>query len=97
MLEDPAADTAVRGMLQWCASRGLDTVAKSVETEALRLRSQELGCVYGQGYEVGRAVPFRQVLEDLAMYELVPPAPESVTTQVLPALAESSAESTTSR
>ena len=97
MLEDPAADTAVRGMLQWCASRGLDTVAKSVETEALRLRSQELGCVYGQGYEVGRAVPFRQVLEDLAMYELVPPVPVAATTQVLPALAESSAESTTSR
>jgi EAL domain-containing protein (putative c-di-GMP-specific phosphodiesterase class I) len=71
-------------------------VAKSVETEALRLRSQELGCVYGQGYEVGRAVPFRQVLEDLAMYELVPPAPKAATTLVLPALAPLPTESTVS-
>ena len=88
MLEDPAADAAVRDMLQWCASRGLDTVAKSVETAALRLRAQELGCVYGQGYEMGRPVAFQQVLEDLSMYELVPPAaaPE-VSTQVLPVLA----------
>jgi diguanylate cyclase (GGDEF)-like protein len=86
MLEDPAADAAVRAMLQWCASRGLDTVAKSVETAALRLRAQELGCVYGQGYEIGRPVVFQQVLEDLSMYDLVPPATPEVITQVLPAL-----------
>jgi diguanylate cyclase (GGDEF)-like protein len=72
MLEDPLADEAVRQQLQWCASRGLDTVAKSVETTALRLRVRELGCVYGQGYEIGRAVPLAQALDDLAMYELVP-------------------------
>jgi diguanylate cyclase (GGDEF)-like protein len=95
MLEDPSADVAVRAMLQWCASRGLETVAKCVETAALRLRAQELGCVYGQGYEVGRPVPFRQVLEDLAMYELVPPAPAVVSTLVLPALAEPAAGTTT--
>ena len=82
-------------MLQWCASRGLETVAKCVETAALRLRAQELGCVYGQGYEVGRPVPFRQVLEDLAMYELLPPAPAVVSTLVLPALAEPAAGTTT--
>ena len=96
MLEDPAADAAVRGMLQWCASRGLDTVAKSVETAALRLRCQELGCVYGQGYEIGRPVAFQQVLEDLSMYELVPPAPPAPpasTTLVLPVLAAPPEES----
>lgn len=95
MLEDPAADAAVRNMLQWCASRGLETVAKSVETAALRLRAQELGCVYGQGYEIGRPVPFQQVLEDLAMYELVPPAPAAATTLVLPVLAVPGMEPTT--
>jgi diguanylate cyclase (GGDEF)-like protein len=92
MLEDPAADAAVRDMLQWCATRGLDTVAKSVETAALRLRAQELGCVYGQGYEMGRPVAFQQVLEDLSMYELVPPAPPEVSTQVLPVLVALPAE-----
>lgn len=94
MLEDPAADAAVRAMLQWCASRGLDTVAKSVETAALRLRSQELGCVYGQGYEMGRPVAFQQVLDDLSMYELVPPATPEVITQVLPVLAAAAPEAT---
>jgi EAL domain-containing protein (putative c-di-GMP-specific phosphodiesterase class I) len=72
MLEDPAADEAVRTMLQWSASRGLDAVAKSVETAALRLRVRELGIVYGQGYEIGRAVPLAQALDDLSMYDLVP-------------------------
>jgi len=95
MLEDPAADAAVRAMLQWCASRGLDTVAKSVETAALRMRSQELGCVYGQGYEIGRPVAFQQVLEDLSMYELVPPTSSAVTTQVLPVLTAAPSEEVT--
>jgi hypothetical protein len=60
------------------------------------LRSKELGCVYGQGYEVGCAVPFRQVLEDLAMYELIPPVPAAETTLTLPALAPLPTESTVS-
>lgn len=72
MLEDPAADDAVRSMLQWSASRGLDAVAKSVETAALRLRVRDLGCVYGQGYDIGRAVTLAQALDDLSMYDLVP-------------------------
>ena len=77
MLEDPAADAAVRGLMQWSASRGLDAMAKSVETAALHLRVRELGCVYGQGYEIGRAVVLAQALDDLSMYDLVPVADTS--------------------
>jgi diguanylate cyclase (GGDEF)-like protein len=75
MLDDALMDSDMRAALQWAASRGLDTVAKCVETEALRLRVQELGCVYGQGFEMGRPLPLAHVLEDLSMYEMLATAP----------------------
>jgi diguanylate cyclase (GGDEF)-like protein len=75
MLDDATADGEVRAALQWAAQRGLDTVAKCVETEALRLRMQDLGCAYGQGFAMGRPLPLAGVLEDLSMYELLAAAP----------------------
>ena len=76
MLDDAHMDSDVRAALQWAASRGLDTVAKCVETEALRLRVQELGCVYGQGFEMGRPLPLAHVLEDLSMYDMLATVPD---------------------
>jgi EAL domain-containing protein (putative c-di-GMP-specific phosphodiesterase class I) len=50
---------------QLARTMSLDTVAEYVETEEIRERIALHGVDYGQGYAIGRAEPFEDVLKRL--------------------------------
>jgi predicted signal transduction protein with EAL and GGDEF domain len=47
----------------------METIAEYVETDNLRVRMTELGVDYGQGFSMGKPMPLKELLEELAIYE----------------------------
>jgi diguanylate cyclase (GGDEF)-like protein len=65
VIRDPRADSMVKVIAQLARTMSLDTVAEYVETEEIRERIALHGVDYGQGYAIGRAEPFEEVLKRL--------------------------------
>jgi diguanylate cyclase (GGDEF)-like protein len=70
---DPRADSMVQVIAQLARTMSLDTVAEYVETDEIRERIAQHGVDYAQGYAVGRATPFDELLTRLP--QLNPGAP----------------------
>jgi diguanylate cyclase (GGDEF)-like protein len=62
MLEDKVSDSMVSAINQVGHSMGLRTVAEFVENMDIRNRLAEIGVDYGQGYGLGRPIPFEEQL-----------------------------------
>jgi diguanylate cyclase (GGDEF)-like protein len=65
VIRDPRADSMVQVIAQLARTMSLDTVAEYVETEEIRERIAAHGVDYAQGYAIGRAEPFDEVLRRL--------------------------------
>ena len=65
VIRDPRADSMVQVIAQLARTMSLDTVAEYVETDEIRERIAQHGVDYAQGYAIGRAVPFDEVLKTL--------------------------------
>ena len=65
VMRDPRADSMVQVIAQLARTMSLDTVAEYVETDEIRERIAEHGVDYAQGYAIGRAEPFDEVLKGL--------------------------------
>ncbi len=65
VMRDPRADSMVQVIAQLARTMSLDTVAEYVETEEIRERIAQHGVDYAQGYAIGRAEPFDEVLKRL--------------------------------
>ena len=65
VIRDPRADSMVQVIAQLARTMSLDTVAEYVETQEIRERIAAHGVDYAQGYAVGRAEPFDELLRRL--------------------------------
>ncbi len=65
VMKDPRADSMVQVIAQLARTMSLDTVAEYVETDDIRQRIAQHGVDYAQGYAVGRAEPFDELLKRL--------------------------------
>ena len=65
------SEAMVRAIAQLAHAMGMETVAECVESDESRTRMAALGIDYGQGFAIGRPVPFDEVLADLALYGAV--------------------------
>lgn len=73
ILKDARSESMVSAIAQLARSMSLLTVAEYVETDEIRQRLKALGVDYGQGFAIGRPVPFTDVLARLA--SIAAPAP----------------------
>ena len=74
VIRDPRADSMVQVIAQLARTMSLDTVAEYVETEEIRERIAAHGVDYAQGYAVGRAEPFDELLRRLPQLNDAAPA-----------------------
>jgi diguanylate cyclase (GGDEF)-like protein len=65
VLRDPRADSMVQVIAQLARTMSLDTVAEYVETDEIRDRIAQHGVDYAQGYAIGRAESFEELLQHL--------------------------------
>jgi diguanylate cyclase (GGDEF)-like protein len=88
VLKDPRAESMVRAMAQLARSMSITTVAEYIETEAIGARIAELGVDYGQGFAIGKPIPFAELLLELPLPStptelshsgLAAPAPADIT------------------
>ena len=70
-VSNPRSEAMIRAIATLAHAMDIVTVAKFVETDALRIRMTDLGVDYGQGFAIGKPVPLADVLQDLSLYELV--------------------------
>jgi EAL domain-containing protein (putative c-di-GMP-specific phosphodiesterase class I) len=70
-MTNPRSDSLVKAVAQLARAMGIITVAEFVETDELRLRMANLGVDYGQGFAIGKPLPLQDVLQDLALYEML--------------------------
>jgi diguanylate cyclase (GGDEF)-like protein len=85
ILTDARSESMVRAIAQLARSMSIGTVAEYVETETIRTRIASLGVDYGQGFAIGKPLPFTEVLGQLQVLASAVPvacAPE----EQLPAL-----------
>ncbi|MDE2294117.1 MAG: GGDEF domain-containing protein [Gammaproteobacteria bacterium] len=68
-IEDPRSAAMIKAVAQLATVMRLRTIAEHVESDALRCRIADLGVDYGQGFAVARAVPLRDLLGELALFE----------------------------
>ena len=68
-IEQPRSAAMIKAIAQLATMMRLRTIAEHVESDALRARIADLGVDYGQGFAVARAVPLRDLLGDLALFE----------------------------
>ena len=61
IVENQRSEALVRAVTTLAGSMGIVTIAEYVETPAIRRRVTELGVQYGQGFAIGRPMPFEQV------------------------------------
>ncbi|HEY0767577.1 MAG TPA: EAL domain-containing protein [Steroidobacteraceae bacterium] len=67
VLKDARAESMVRAIAQLARSMGIITVAEYIETEAIGTRIAELGVDYGQGFAIGKPIPFAELLLELPL------------------------------
>jgi diguanylate cyclase (GGDEF)-like protein len=70
-LTNPRSESMVKAVAQLARAMGITTVAEYVETDDLRVRMANLGVDYGQGFAIGKPLPLEDVLQDLALYEMM--------------------------
>jgi diguanylate cyclase (GGDEF)-like protein len=68
---NPRSESMVKAVAQLASAMGITTVAEYVETDELRVRMSNLGVDYGQGFAIGKPMPLADVLQDLALYEML--------------------------
>ncbi len=68
-IDEPRSAAMLKAIAQLATMMRLRTIALHVESDALRSRVADLGVDYGQGFAVARAVPLRELLGDLALFE----------------------------
>src|ERR1700730_16897584 len=82
---NPRSESMIKAIAQLAKVMCMETIAEYVETDELRVRMTDLGVDYGQGFAMGRAQRFEDLLEELAIYEAtvsnwaLPEGPERVT------------------
>ena len=67
VLKDARAESMVRAIAQLARSMSVTTVAEYVETQEISDRIRALGVDYGQGFAIGRPIPFAELLKELPM------------------------------
>ncbi len=68
-LTNTRSDSMVKAIAQLAKVMCMETIAEYVETDNLRVRMTELGVDYGQGFSIGKPMPLKELLEELAIYE----------------------------
>ena len=66
---NPRSESMIKAIAQLAKVMCMETIAEYVETDALRCRVADLGVDYGQGFAIGKAQRFEDLLEELAIYE----------------------------
>ena len=69
IVEDSVSETMVSAINQVGHSMGLSTIAEYVENEAIYKKLVNLGVDYGQGYGIGRPIPFEEMFHALLHME----------------------------
>ena len=67
VLKDARAESMVRAIAQLARSMSIITVAEYVETPEIGARVASLGVDYGQGFAIGRPIPFVDLLSELPL------------------------------
>ena len=67
VLRDARAESMVRAIAQLARSMSITTVAEYVETAEIGERVASLGVDYGQGFAIGRPIPFADLLTELPL------------------------------
>ena len=67
VLKDARAESMVRAIAQLARSMSITTVAEYVETAEIGERVASLGVDYGQGFAIGRPIPFADLLTELPL------------------------------
>jgi EAL domain-containing protein (putative c-di-GMP-specific phosphodiesterase class I) len=80
VLKDARAESMVRAIAQLARSMSITTVAEYVETPEIAARVASLGVDYGQGFAIGRPIPFTDLLSELPLPD-APVAADDATTQ----------------
>jgi ammonium transporter, Amt family len=62
---DERTQAMLSAIVQLARAMGLQTVAECVESEEIRAITARLGVEYGQGFSIGRPMPFERVLNAL--------------------------------
>jgi diguanylate cyclase (GGDEF)-like protein len=84
-LTNTRSESMIKAIAQLAKVMCMETIAEYVETDPLRARMADLGVDYGQGFAMGKAQPFEELLRELAIYEATvntwegaaaPPPPE---------------------
>jgi diguanylate cyclase (GGDEF)-like protein len=68
-LSNSRSESMIKAIAQLAKVMCMETIAEYVETDALRVRMADLGVDYGQGFAMGKAQPFENLLRELAIYE----------------------------
>jgi diguanylate cyclase (GGDEF)-like protein len=63
------SESMIKAIAQLAKVMCMETIAEYVETDALRVRMADLGVDYGQGFAMGKAQRFEDLLQELAFYE----------------------------
>ncbi len=69
IIDNPRSESMVKAIAQLAKVMCMETIAEYVETDALRSRVADLGVDYGQGFAMGKAQRFEDLLNELAIYE----------------------------
>jgi diguanylate cyclase (GGDEF)-like protein len=69
IVDNPRSESMVKAIAQLAKVMCIETIAEYVETDALRSRVADLGVDYGQGFAMGKAQRFEDLLRELAIYE----------------------------
>jgi diguanylate cyclase (GGDEF)-like protein len=80
VLKDARAESMVRAIAQLARSMSITTVAEYVETPEIGARVASLGVDYGQGFAIGRPIPFTDLLSELPLPD-APAAADDATTR----------------
>jgi diguanylate cyclase (GGDEF)-like protein len=62
LLRDPRSDSLVRAVLRVAGELHLETTAECIETPEVALHLSNIGVTYGQGFELGRPGPLKDLL-----------------------------------
>ena len=68
-IENSRSESMIKAIAQLAKVMCMETIAEYVETDALRARMADLGVDYGQGFAIGKAQKFEELLAELAIYE----------------------------
>jgi diguanylate cyclase (GGDEF)-like protein len=73
VLKDARAESMVRAIAQLARGMSITTVAEYVETREIGERVASLGVDYGQGFAIGRPIPFADLLTELPLPDTADP------------------------